>query len=158
MQVLVATDGSDAAIAAAQRAITLLRPGAEILLVTIIPEMEDPMETAGGFEGPTLTEEEADQEFGEAAEAGTRALERTAAALGGHVDVRLVPLDEEPGHAIVDVARRSQPDLLVIGAGGKHFFRRLFTGSVSDYVVHHAPCPVLVVRHDHPAGEPSGRT
>jgi nucleotide-binding universal stress UspA family protein len=100
-----------------------------------------------------VSEAEAEQEFSEAAEAGARALERTAAAVGVHVDVRLVPLDEEPGHAIVDVARRSRPDLLVIGAGGKHFFRRLFTGSVSDYVVHHAPCPVLVVRHDHPGDD-----
>jgi nucleotide-binding universal stress UspA family protein len=152
MKVLVATDGSDAAIEAARRAITLLRSDAEILLVTVIPDLEDPMETAGGFEGPVVSEEEAEHDFAEAAEAGSDALARTSAALGGGVEVRVVPGDEEPGHAIVAVAEQVHPDLVVIGSGGRSFFKRLFTGSVSDFVVHHAPCPVLVVRHDHPEG------
>jgi nucleotide-binding universal stress UspA family protein len=149
MKVLVATDGSDAAIDAARRAIELLREGAEIVLVSVIHDKEDPMDTAGGFEGPAITEGEAEEEFEEATAAGTRALERTAAAVGGAVEVRLVPLDEEPGHAIVELAKELAPDLLVIGSGGKGFIKRLFTGSVSDHVVHHAPCPVLVIRHDH---------
>jgi nucleotide-binding universal stress UspA family protein len=149
MKILVATDGSDAAIDAAQRALGLLREGAVIMLVTVIPEREDPMETAGGFEGPAVSEEEAEVEFTEATQAGGKALQRTAAAVDGDVEVRLVPLDQEPGHAIVTVATQTGADLVVIGSGGKRFFKRLFTGSVSDYVVHHAPCPVLVVRHDH---------
>jgi nucleotide-binding universal stress UspA family protein len=149
MKILVATDGSDAAIDAAQRALGLLHEGAEIVLVTVIPEREDPMETAGGFEGPAVSEEEAEEEFTEAAQAGSQALQRTAAAVQADVEVRLVPLDQEPGHAIVTVAGTLGADLVVIGSGGKNFFKRLFTGSVSDYVVHHAPCPVLVVRHDH---------
>lgn len=149
MKVLVATDGSDAAIEAAHRAIELLRPGAQILLVTVIPDREDPMDTAGGFEGPALTEEEAEEDFVEATEEGRDALARTAAAVSGDVEVRLVPADEEPGHAIVKIAEDLAPDLLVVGSGGRGFFKRLFTGSVSDYVIHHAPCPVLVMRHDH---------
>ena len=63
--------------------------------------------------------------------------------------MQLVPVDVEPGRATVELASDLHPDLIVIGSGGKGFFKRLFTGSVSDYVVHHAPCPVLVVRHDH---------
>jgi nucleotide-binding universal stress UspA family protein len=149
MKVLVATDGSDAAIEAAHRAITLLRPGAEIVLVTVIPDREEPMETAGGFEGPALTEDEADEEFAEARQAGRWALERTRSAVDAQVQVQLLPAEEDPGHAIVHAAHDHGADLLVIGSGGKGFFKRLFTGSVSDYVVHHAPCPVLVVRHDH---------
>lgn len=150
MKVLVATDGSDAAVDAARRAIGLLRPDAEILLVTVIPDLEDPMETAGGFEGPAISEEEAREDFAEAARAGADALDRTAAALGGRAEVRLVPRDEDPGHALVAVAEQEHPDLLVIGSESKGIIRRLFTGSVSDVVVHRAPCPVLVVRHDHP--------
>jgi nucleotide-binding universal stress UspA family protein len=149
MKVIVATDGSAAAIDAARRAVGLLRPDAQIVLVTVIPDLEDPLETAGGFEGPLVTEEEARRDFAEAAGAGNAALTRTAAALDEAVELRLVPRDEDPGHAIAAVAEQEHADLVVIGSGGKGFIHRLFTGSVSDVVIHHAPCPVLVVRHDH---------
>ena len=149
MKVLVATDGSDAALDAAKRALDLLRAGAEIALVTIIPGYEDPMETAGGIEGPDATEEEAAQDYEHAVEEGRAALDRTSAALQADTDVRLVPAEDDPGHALVKLADDERADLIVIGAGDKGFFKRLFSGSTSDYVVHHAPCPVLVIRHDH---------
>ena len=149
MKVLVATDGSDAALDAAKRALDLLRAGAELALVTIIPGYEDPMETAGGIEGPDATEEEAEQDYQHAVEEGRAALDRTSAALQADTDVRLVPAEDDPGHALVKLATDEHADLIVIGAGGKGFFKRLFSGSTSDYVVHHAPCPVLVIRHDH---------
>jgi len=155
LKVLVATDGSEAAIEAAHRAIEMLRPEAEIHFVMVIPEKEDPMDTAGGFEGPAITEEEAEEDFEAAAVAGTIALERTVAAVadtapaGAAVDTQLVPADADPGHAIVEVAADMQADLVVVGSSSKSLLKRLFTGSVSDYVVHHAPCPVLVIRHDH---------
>jgi nucleotide-binding universal stress UspA family protein len=37
-------------------------------------------------------------------------------------------------------------DILIIGSRGLGSMERLMLGSISDYVVHHAPCPVLVVR------------
>src|SRR5690349_10608943 len=119
MKVLVATDGSDAAIEAATRAFALLRREAEIVLVAVVPEYEDPEELAGGFEGPVATEEEAGRDFEEDVREGADALARTAAVLGGeagHVEVRLVADGHEPGHAIVAVAEEIQPDLIVIGA------------------------------------------
>lgn len=56
MRVVVATDGSEAAIDAAHRSIELLRPGAEVILVMVIPEKEDPMDDAGGIEGPVISD------------------------------------------------------------------------------------------------------
>jgi nucleotide-binding universal stress UspA family protein len=47
---------------------------------------------------------------------------------------------------ICDVANDEAPDILVIGSRGLGSVERLMLGSVSDYVIHHAPCPVLVVR------------
>jgi nucleotide-binding universal stress UspA family protein len=40
-------------------------------------------------------------------------------------------------------------DVLVIGSSSKGWLSRLFSGSVSDYVAHHAPCPIMMIRHDH---------
>lgn len=147
MQVMVATDGTDAAIDAARQAIGLLRADAQITLVTVVLDREDPEDDAGGFEGPLQTPEQADHDYAEHVASGQDALKRTAAALGGSAEVLLIPSEEEAGTALIHYAEQHHPDLLVIGAGGKGVIRRLFAGSVSDHVVHKAPCPVLVVRH-----------
>ena len=82
MNVLIATDGSEPALDAAHRSLTLLRDGARISLVMVIPDKEDPMATAGGFEGPVITEEEAEAAH-RADEARAQSdLESTIAALG----------------------------------------------------------------------------
>src|SRR4051812_41823954 len=86
IEVMIATDGSDAAIEAANRAVLLLHPDARITLVTVIDPRHDPMEDAGGFEGPVLTEEEADQEWQESVAGGRQAIARTEAALRTKVD------------------------------------------------------------------------
>jgi nucleotide-binding universal stress UspA family protein len=50
-----------------------------------------------------------------------------------------------PDEQIVELAREWGADLIVVGSHGRGFWGRLI-GSVSDAVVHHAPCSVLVVR------------
>ena len=62
------------------------------------------------------------------------------------VNVRFLIWDGPPGEAIVDVARSEQVDLVVVGSHGRGAVGRFFVGSVSEHVVRHAPCPVLVVR------------
>lgn len=51
-----------------------------------------------------------------------------------------------PGDVLVQEAEDSGADLIVIGTRGLHATKRLFLGSVSTKVIHHAPCDVLVVR------------
>lgn len=51
-----------------------------------------------------------------------------------------------PAQVIVEEARRWGADLVVVGSHGYGFWGRLALGSVSDAVVHHSPCSVLVVR------------
>lgn len=46
-------------------------------------------------------------------------------------------------------------DLIVMGSRGLSPSRRLILGSVSDALVHHAPCPVLVVRNPLNPGGPT---
>jgi len=52
----------------------------------------------------------------------------------------------DPGEAIVDAARAERVDLIVLGSHGRRGVNRSIFGSVSDHVVRHAPCPVVVVR------------
>lgn len=51
-----------------------------------------------------------------------------------------------PGQVICDQAREHKADVIVVGRGTKNWFSRIFDPSVSEYVVAHAPCAVLVVR------------
>ncbi len=51
-----------------------------------------------------------------------------------------------PADVIVQEAEESGADLIVVGTRGAGATRRVFMGSVSTNVVHHAPCDVLVVR------------
>jgi len=47
---------------------------------------------------------------------------------------------------IVDIAEKDKYDMIVIGSRGHSAIGRFLVGSVSDRVVHHAPCSVTVVR------------
>ena len=74
-------------------------------------------------------------------------LTRAAAELGheiGAVERSIVV--GHPASEIIRAAEEAGVDLVVVGARGLGAFRRLVLGSVSDRVVHHAPCSVLVVR------------
>ena len=59
---------------------------------------------------------------------------------GGHLR-RGRPADE-----ILALAEEMDAGLLILGSRGKGRIERLLLGSVSEEVVHHAPCPVLLVR------------
>jgi len=148
MNVLIATDGSEAAVEAAHKAVELLRPGARVALAMVVPSKQDPMLDAGGFEGPVMTDEEAEQEWQENKGGAEAELDKEAALADQPVETKVVADDGGPGPGIVRVAKELPADVIVIGSSGKGALRRFFTGSVSDHVVHHAPCPVLVIRHD----------
>ncbi|MCG8368314.1 MAG: universal stress protein [Pseudanabaenales cyanobacterium] len=52
----------------------------------------------------------------------------------------------EPGPEICEAARNYQVDLIVMGRRGLQGLSEMVLGSVSNYVVHHAPCAVLIVQ------------
>lgn len=80
--------------------------------------------------------------------------EQVEKALHEHVEELLasvgpLPLDEHvdyghPGHVLTDRSRDA--DLAVVGSRGRGALRAAILGSVSQYLVEHAHCPVLVVR------------
>lgn len=52
----------------------------------------------------------------------------------------------QPSHEICDLAKRWNADLIVIGRRGHSGLTEALMGSVSNHVMHHAPCAVLVVQ------------
>lgn len=52
-----------------------------------------------------------------------------------------------PGDGILKEVENEKASLVVVGSRGLGAMRRTLMGSVSDYLVHHSHCPVLVVRH-----------
>jgi nucleotide-binding universal stress UspA family protein len=56
---------------------------------------------------------------------------------------------------IIDLAEKVEADLIVVGSRGLGPLRRIVMGSVSGEIVHHASCPVLVVRGGERAWPPS---
>ncbi|KAG8098158.1 hypothetical protein GUJ93_ZPchr0013g36685 [Zizania palustris] len=55
-------------------------------------------------------------------------------------------LEGDAKEAICQAVEEMHADLLVLGSRGLGKIKRAFLGSVSDYLVHHACCPVLVVK------------
>ena len=51
-----------------------------------------------------------------------------------------------PSRVIIEFAKEWGADLIVVGSHGRGFWGRVMLGSVSDAILHHAPCSVLVVR------------
>lgn len=52
----------------------------------------------------------------------------------------------DPGKEICDLAQSWHADTIVLGRRGNVGVKEFLLGSVSNYVVHHAPCTVLVVQ------------
>ncbi|MBI5146218.1 MAG: universal stress protein [Thaumarchaeota archaeon] len=52
----------------------------------------------------------------------------------------------DPGYTIVKYAKDKKFDIIVIGARGRGSIKEVFFGSVSNYVVHKADMPVLIVK------------
>lgn len=148
MRALIATDGSEFSIVAAQRARALLSPEVSLALVSVVPYRRDPNEDATGFAAPVLTDTEADELHAADVIEGHGALAVTARALGSEPIEQHV-VEGHAGPAICELAAELGVSLIVVGSHGKGFLARTVLGSVSEYVVRHAPCPVLVVhRHD----------
>jgi nucleotide-binding universal stress UspA family protein len=142
-QILVATDFSEPSEAALRYGRQLARTlGAQLHLLHVVDDLaqryvlDDVVELPPGLQ--------ADVEL-----AAQNELER----LLGHDDRRELRAVAElrtsssPAACIVDYARASGIDLIVMGTHGRGGLTHMLLGSVAERVVRTAPCAVLVVRH-----------
>jgi nucleotide-binding universal stress UspA family protein len=135
-RILLATDLAPASAGAAEQAIQLARDlRAELLVVSVID----------GVRGVAMDRppDRMDQRRA-AREISAQALVVRGRRAG--VRVSVLVWEGEPGPSIVEAAAAERVDLVVVGTRGRNRVERAVLGSVSDHVVRHAHCPVLVVR------------
>jgi nucleotide-binding universal stress UspA family protein len=138
--VVVGVDGSDGSKAALRFAVEEARRRSATLRVVAVWEF--PATIAMGMVLPPDFDEVS-------ARAARQSAQAAIADLGEPgVPVELKVLDGNPAGALIDEARDA--DVLVVGSRGRGGFRELLLGSVSQACVHHAVCPVIVIR-EHPA-------
>jgi len=65
-----------------------------------------------------------------------------------NITVRQYIWEGKPGPIITEYAEGLKVDLIVVGSHNKTGIDRMFAGSVSTYILHHASCPVLVVKKE----------
>ena len=135
--ILLATDGSAASEGASGEAIDLaVQVGARLLVVSVLGASSRPSEASAETAGPADSRDSLTTK--------AQALVQRAKAAGA--DATFLVWDGDPGEAIVAAADSENADLIVVGSHGRSGVSRFLIGSVSDHVVRHAHCPVMVVR------------
>jgi nucleotide-binding universal stress UspA family protein len=139
--ILLATDGSDDALGAAERAVDLAaRYGAELSACYVI-------ESRTAYDNAIVEPETVDRALREEGEAALAAVAELATAEG--VPVRGAIRRGVPHEELLEQAEQAEADLLVVGRQGRSSFRAVLLGSTTDALVRLSPVPVLV------AGEPT---
>jgi nucleotide-binding universal stress UspA family protein len=147
LTVLLCTDGSAIAEAALARGLKVVAEPSRLVIATVV-EPFDPMLVHGtGIAGGLMSPDEAQRRYddeianAEAHVAAARAvLERPVA--------ETTIVSGAPGPALCDLATSLPADVVIIGTRGRGGLRRAVLGSVSDYVVRNAPCPVVTCGED----------
>ncbi len=135
-KILLAYDGSESARRAAQLAKDLARRfQAEMRVVCCF----DPIP-------PYLGDPDMQRALNKHIGTAERNMAEVVEAIGDEVDLRQEVLEGPAAEAILEVARTRESDLIVMGTRGMGRLSGLLMGSVSQKVVGHAPCPVLLTR------------
>jgi nucleotide-binding universal stress UspA family protein len=139
--ILVGVDGSKPSVEACHFAMDLAQQTSAQLTFLFVIETPQviPVGPLSGYVTTSVARSEEDMKKAEAI------VEQVAKERPGLKIVTRVELGE-PVDTICEVAKTLKADLVVVGARGHNAAQRFLLGSVSDRVVHHASCPVMVVR------------
>jgi nucleotide-binding universal stress UspA family protein len=141
---VLCTDGSDLARRALTAGRSVLHPADRVIVVTVIEE-PDPMLAAdgSGHAGPTMSPEELVMLQEQARSEGEAIVHAAVDAVGiDGIETRL--LEGRPGPTLCSFAEEVSANALIMGTRGRGRVKRALLGSVCDYVVRNAPCPVVV--------------
>jgi nucleotide-binding universal stress UspA family protein len=136
-KILLATDGSEHAMRAAEHAIELARcnQGSKVEVVFVVDGGTSKSEVLRNWNSIGVADTRRER---------IKAAEEKAKQAG--VDYEIKFLRGEPGPAIVKYANENQFDIVVIGSRGLNALQEFVIGSVSHKVAKRANCPVLIVK------------
>ncbi len=147
MKIILATDGTKHSAPAVDMTTQFdLSENDEILVVSVV-DISIPMtfDAYTGYIPDTTALEKAARENAENVLAETKT--EIEGKLGdSNATVSTEALFGSPEIQIVEKAEEIDADVIIVGSHGYNRWERLLLGSVSDSLVHHAPCSVLVVR------------
>lgn len=145
MKVLIATDGSEYSKAAVDQYLnTFAAPSDQVKVVAVVEPATHivgaPFGVVDDYYNSYIIEarSEADRHV-------TQAVNVLAERLGEESITKEIIIGS-PSRSIVETASEWGADLILMGSHGRGFWQRVYLGSVSAAVVHHAPCSVLIVR------------
>ncbi len=144
MRVLLVTDGTKFSDFAIEKLLDLnLSPDSEVRVLSVVdvptPIGFDPILGMSNYaELEQIQREQVDK----IVETGINKIKAARADL----QVSSQTATGSPESRIVEIAEEWQADLIIVGSHGYNAWERLLLGSVSNAVVHHAPCSVLVAR------------
>jgi nucleotide-binding universal stress UspA family protein len=153
-RILVPHDGSAFAEQVLPHVTELARcMGAEVHLLEVIPPpnpalFSSDVTTGIGAEITLEALDEAEEEMREVGEHRFEILSQQLAADG--IKTQWQVREGDPAQTIVDYVTEQGVDLVAMASHGRSGFARAILGSVTDSVLRHAPCPVLVVRASEP--------
>jgi nucleotide-binding universal stress UspA family protein len=149
-RMLIPTDLSPAALHALEYAVDLAKPfDAELVLLFVLESLFYPLPDYDGAQSAAMAEAFAEQR--RIAQRAMARLEKRYAKRG--TKLRTLLQSGRPAEAIVDTAKRTRADLVVMATHGRTGVSRLLLGSVAERVVRTAPCPVLTLHA--PSKKPS---
>lgn len=155
-KLLVAIDMSDLAKDVYSTALSLaIKHNSSLILLHVLSHEEDysPLPVPSNLTdiypatGNDLTVEVWRKQWEDFEHEGLEMLKKRAdEATQAGIQVEYQQIYGSAGRTICQVAKESHVDLIIIGRRGKSGLSELFLGSISNYVLHHAPCSVLVVQ------------
>src|SRR4051812_5218439 len=141
--VVLCVDGSDHSTESVREGFALLQPAARVLIATVVEPTDASLVTGSGMAGGVISGDEFDNLEQAAVEQGQQVADAAAAHLGiPGAEITIVRGD--PGVALCTLATDEKARALVMGSRGRGGIKRALLGSVSDYVVRNAPCPVVI--------------
>jgi nucleotide-binding universal stress UspA family protein len=136
--ILLAVDGSDHALHAAQVAASLAKAMNSQTLRIVVAYDPIPVHL-----GDPYMQEAINTRLNETEQIMQKAVQAVGAV---PAEIHTELIEGDPAEVVIEVAQTRESNVIVMGSRGLGKLAGLVLGSTSQKVVSHAPCPVLIVR------------